>query len=95
MSHLTRTVLIRTFAMAALFAGFISLFGDFFITDSKEIFELFENQKKAGYSWQYTGAQKPPPKTKYFSLKTGDGEDVVLYQLKRVKKVSETANLFE
>ena len=81
--------------MAAVFMGFLSLFGDFFITDSKEIFELFEKQKDAGYSWHYTGTQKPPPKTKYFSLKTVSGEEIVLFQLKRDENSSETASFDE
>ncbi len=82
--------------MTLILSGFLSIItgiAGLFTGESRETLDLFSKQKKAGYTWHYTGAMPPPPKTKFFSLKSGAGEDVVLFQLKRDQMESEIADL--
>ena len=81
--------------MTFIVSAFLSIFSGLFSSEGRDTLDLFGKQEEAGYSWHYTGSIAPPPKTKFFSLKSGSGEDIVLFQLKRDKLESEIADLEE
>ena len=79
--------------MTFIVSAFLSIFGGLFDSKGRDTLDLFEKQKEAGYSWHYTGSMLPPPNTKFFSLKSGSGKDIVLFQLRRDQLEPEIADL--